>query len=321
MFVHSVNIEDNDFDGLAILFTNVNVDFMQLNSTILSHMELDDRLGKEPVLIVNENSPGSRVLMGPVGSLNGDVDDLRRFSEAARSLLKCCTSVGIKRPLFWMVDPADCSRLNSDYRYRKIVTMLALEAQCYIPLQAREVLFPSGNPNHEIGIYDLSPSMASWVGAVDSGRRLAKDIGGADPERMAPMKCANYILDAFRSENDVSIAVYSDPKFLKAEYPLLDAVSRASYKVARHAPCVVRKYNVLHLGMEYFSPDQAAVEENIFLIGKGVTYDTGGADIKHGGHMKGMSRDKCGAAACAGFMKTVFSISLTLGCSSKTKKY
>ena len=36
-----------------------------------------------------------------------------------------------------------------------------------------------------------------------------------------------------------------------------------------------------------------------------MTYDTGGADIKYGGAMRGMSRDKCGAAACAGFLKTV----------------
>lgn len=37
----------------------------------------------------------------------------------------------------------------------------------------------------------------------------------------------------------------------------------------------------------------------------GVTYDTGGADVKVGGHMLGMSRDKCGAAAVIGFMQVV----------------
>lgn len=36
-----------------------------------------------------------------------------------------------------------------------------------------------------------------------------------------------------------------------------------------------------------------------------MSYDTGGADIKAGGVMAGMSRDKCGAAAVAGFMKLV----------------
>ena len=36
--------------------------------------------------------------------------------------------------------------------------------------------------------------------------------------------------------------------------------------------------------------------------------------------MKGMSRDKCGAAACAGFMKTVILLFLIIGCCSKAKK-
>ncbi|MEQ8516807.1 MAG: hypothetical protein RIC38_14475 [Chromatocurvus sp.] len=36
-----------------------------------------------------------------------------------------------------------------------------------------------------------------------------------------------------------------------------------------------------------------------------MTYDTGGADIKVGGHMAGMSRDKGGGAAVAGFMRTL----------------
>ena len=59
-------------------------------------------------------------------------------------------------------------------------------------------------------------------------------------------------------------------------------------------------------------------------MGKGITYDTGGADIKAGGVMAGcsnvillgstvmassvnlgMSRDKCGAAAVAGLMASI----------------
>lgn len=46
-----------------------------------------------------------------------------------------------------------------------------------------------------------------------------------------------------------------------------------------------------------------APQESLFFVGKGVTYDTGGADIKAGGIMAGMSRDKCGAAAVGGFLK------------------
>lgn len=47
---------------------------------------------------------------------------------------------------------------------------------------------------------------------------------------------------------------------------------------------------------------QGEIKRTIGVVGKGITYDTGGADIKISGLMAGMSRDKCGAAAVAGLM-------------------
>ena len=47
------------------------------------------------------------------------------------------------------------------------------------------------------------------------------------------------------------------------------------------------------------------MKRTLLFAGKGVTYDTGGADIKAGGVMAGMSRDKGGAAAVAGFVHAV----------------
>ncbi|VEL14937.1 unnamed protein product [Protopolystoma xenopodis] len=48
-----------------------------------------------------------------------------------------------------------------------------------------------------------------------------------------------------------------------------------------------------------------SVDTSLFLVGKGITYDTGGADLKAGGNMAGMHRDKCGAAALCGFIKAL----------------
>jgi leucyl aminopeptidase len=50
---------------------------------------------------------------------------------------------------------------------------------------------------------------------------------------------------------------------------------------------------------------EGPIEHSLYLAGKGITFDTGGADLKVGGHMAGMSRDKGGAASVAGFMKMV----------------
>ncbi|RUS21531.1 hypothetical protein BC937DRAFT_92408 [Endogone sp. FLAS-F59071] len=58
--------------------------------------------------------------------------------------------------------------------------------------------------------------------------------------------------------------------------------------VERHHPRIVK--------LEYRAPDQSKVRENLYFVGKGVTYDTGGADIKAGGVMR---------ASVAGFLKTV----------------
>ena len=80
------------------------------------------------------------------------------------------------------------------------------------------------------------------------------------------------------------------------EYPCLAAVNRCASQVERHDG------RVIWLTYEPEGP----IEKTIMLVGKGVTYDTGGADIKAGGHMAGMSRDKCGAADVAGFLKVRF---------------
>ena len=51
--------------------------------------------------------------------------------------------------------------------------------------------------------------------------------------------------------------------------------------------------------------ESSPVDTTLFLVGKGITYDTGGADVKAGGVMAGMHRDKSGAAAVVGFFKTL----------------
>ncbi|PBC33581.1 Putative aminopeptidase W07G4.4 [Apis cerana cerana] len=91
--------------------------------------------------------------------------------------------------------------------------------------------------------------------------------------------------------------VVSDQETLLQEYPLFACVNRAASMIPRHAGRIIF--------LTYEPPNPACILETVMFVGKGVTYDTGGADIKSKGNMFGMSRDKCGAAACAGFMQVV----------------
>lgn len=43
--------------------------------------------------------------------------------------------------------------------------------------------------------------------------------------------------------------------------------------------------------LEYVPTNPENIKEHVYMVGKGVTYDTGGADLKVNGVMAGMSRD------------------------------
>ena len=112
---------------------------------------------------------------------------------------------------------------------------------------------------------------------------------------MAPLRVATLCKEVF-AKTGVEVTVETDV----SGYPLLAAVARASNVVERHRPCVIR--------LTYTPPGK--IDRTLILCGKGVTYDTGGADLKTDGAMAGMSRDKGGAAAVAGLLRTVAALAL-----------
>lgn len=73
----------------------------------------------------------------------------------------------------------------------------------------------------------------------------------------------------------------------------------------------VRRIQDLLLSMDLCVSGSHCSYRFVFL--QGITYDTGGADIKAGGCMAGMHRDKCGAAAVAGFFQVIHKIKEKLG--------
>ena len=149
-------------------------------------------------------------------------------------------------------------------------------------------------PVRQISLVGISEQCAEVLHAIEAGKRLARDLCGTEPERMTPRRFADYCVDAF-ANLPVQLAVETDVATLLADYPLLMAVARSSLHVERHKPAVIR--------LEYCP--EGDIEQTLLFAGKGLVYDTGGADIKINGGMAGMSRDKGGAAAVAGFMLTV----------------
>ncbi len=74
---------------------------------------------------------------------------------------------------------------------------------------------------------------------------------------MSPLRCAQYLSEAFREHSNIKVTVISDPNVILKEYPLMHAVVRASLDVPRHRPAVVR--------LEYHSPNPKEVKEKYDL--------------------------------------------------------
>lgn len=282
-------LADASYDAIVVV-----AEFFQQNlpepltTVIASQAEFDQRVGSQLVSLVSEQITQKRLILAPTGPLTRYYDDVRRFFDAAKSAAFEVLKMGAKKPLLVVLSPD-----SAGFEQAETVAYLGFCQALWQPLEAREALGEVIEPISAVGIVGKAFN-AAQASAIEAGKYVGRDLCGTEPERMSPPKFAEYCVDAFEGSN-VKVSVIDDMDTLENEYPLLWAVARASIEVERHRPRVIR--------LEY--TPKGEIEKTLMLVGKGIVYDTGGADLKTGGHMAGMSRDKGGAAAVAGFMKTV----------------
>jgi leucyl aminopeptidase len=294
--VSAASVDRNAWDAVVVVSPTLNLtDLPSVHRPLRAAADVDARVGKEVVLIPAPELAGGRLIVAPTGPIHRDYDDVRRYGEAAKAGMRRARDAGAKRPL--LVVPR--VPVEGDFERAIEVCLLGALEGLWEPIEAREARGESElEPITHVGFAAPAgadgASIAKTVGAIEEGRRLARDLAGADPERMGPRAFANHCKKAF-DKTSIQVEVLDDLDLLRKEYPLIMAVARASLSVERHRPCVLR--------LRY--EGKGKTRETVLLAGKGVTYDTGGADLKVGGHMAGMSRDKGGAAAVTGFLRTV----------------
>ncbi|KAL6076418.1 CARP [Balamuthia mandrillaris] len=294
-------VTSSDFDAVVLVVPDAQAKLQHLpfHDVVERTTKVDAAFAATTNLVVvdEKQAAGGRLVFSPTGPLSRDQDDVRRYADAAKAGVLRAKKAGSLRPLLVVAEregplPEELSKFLE-------VSLLAALAALYEPLQAREhlgeqQLEPTETVGFVIDDQEKGNYLTHVVSAMEHGRRVARDIGSADPERMTPHNAAKYLTEAFNGSG-VSVEVVADLQELKKEYPLAYAVGRCSTQVDRHSPCIVR--------LEYAG--EGEIDETLLLAGKGIVYDTGGADIKYGGHMAGMHMDKGGAAGVAGFLKTV----------------
>jgi leucyl aminopeptidase len=130
--------------------------------------------------------------------------------------------------------------------------------------------------------------------AVAAGIRTVRDLGNAPPNLATPTFIGNRAEDVAK-EVGIKCTVYGKREIEKMKMGGLLAVNRGSAEEPRF------------IVLEY-SPRKA--KKHVALVGKGITFDSGGISIKPSERMEEMKFDMCGAAAVIGTIQAAAMLAL-----------
>ena len=131
---------------------------------------------------------------------------------------------------------------------------------------------------------------------VAEATNFTRDIVNTTPEDCYPKIMAD-IAQALANESEMECTVLKTKGLKKEKMKTLLAVARAS----------VHKPRVIHL--THKPKDAKAI---VTLVGKGLTYDSGGLSLKPSDYMVTMKSDKSGGSAVLGIMKAVSEMNLPI---------
>ncbi|MCH9740030.1 MAG: leucyl aminopeptidase [Epsilonproteobacteria bacterium] len=152
----------------------------------------------------------------------------------------------------------------------------------------------------EYSEYELN--IEACARALNSGQIVAeatnftRDIVNTTPDDCYPEVMAN-ISEEMAKENGLKCKILKPKKLRKEKMETLLAVARAS----RHKP------RVIHLAHKPKNPKAV-----VTLVGKGLTYDSGGLSLKPADYMVTMKSDKSGGSAVIGIMKAISEMNLPI---------
>lgn len=139
---------------------------------------------------------------------------------------------------------------------------------------------------------DLLSEKLESVRSVVGGVHLARDLGNEPANVLYPMEYARRALEWAEGKENVLVEVYDWDKLQELGMGGLINVGKGSDR----KPCMV---------LFTLNPDADEGVQRPCIVGKGITFDTGGISIKPTSGMWDMKYDMCGAATVFGLMEAL----------------
>ncbi len=260
--------------------------------------DLADKAGAT-LLVALDDERLPRVLLVSFG--DGKPVAARTFLEATRAAIRHVAGTGADdaasllhevevtgRALGWKIRSQVLIGAESAYRFDSLKSRKD-EGKDKGPRPSRWTMLVGRDEDREAGLE------AERAAAIADGMALAKDLGNLPGNICTP----TYLADTARRiarEHKLKCDVLDEKQMRALKMGSLLAVARGSEQPP--------KLIVLHY------KGAGARQAPVVLVGKGITFDTGGISLKPGAEMDEMKYDMCGAASVLGTVQAVAALGL-----------
>lgn len=178
----------------------------------------------------------------------------------------------------------DCLYSFDDYKSKKEANKRSLQ-KLYFVVHSRKEVRPSELAIHE-GL------------AIAHGIEWAKNLGNTPPNVCTPIYLAKEAEKLAKKFSTVSVAVLNEKEILALKMGSFLSVAQGS----KNPPRLIT--------LEYRGRKDK--QKPVVLVGKGITFDTGGNSLKPATGMIGMKYDMCGAAAVLAIVQSAAELELPI---------
>ena len=268
-------------------------------SAVLKSGDMEGKIGQTLLLPSTGIAGLQRILLVGCGK-EADMNE-RQFTRLVQSVIAALENTGARdaevsladvrlkgRDLAWKVRQAAMLLGNSEYRY----TATKGEKP-----PARKGLRKF---NFNVDKKDAAKARKALgeASAISAGMSLTRELGNLPANVCTPSYLARQARDLAKGNKSLRVKVLEEADMKRLKMGSLLSVGAGSRQPAKL------------ITMEYRGAK--ASEKPVVLVGKGVTFDTGGISLKPGQAMDEMKYDMCGAASVFGTLKAVMHMGLAI---------
>jgi len=274
---------------------------------ITSILKRGDMDGKLDATLMLHNVPGTlceRVLLIGLGKELDFTD--KQYCKAVRASVKALTSSGAGNVTTFLAELT-----VKELTVRRKVALLAevmLDATYkFDAIKKKKIDLKKGDVKKGIATIAINVAQAGEVKdaklgladgrALAAGVSLAKDLGNLPPNVCTPTYLAEQA-QALGKKYDFKVKVLEQNELKKLGMGSFLGVTQGSEEPPKF------------IVMQHLKGKKD--QKPVVLVGKGITFDTGGISLKPGSEMDEMKYDMCGAASVIGTFKTIAEMDLAL---------